>query len=329
MVRLGALGILVGSWLCTAPGAATYSIVAVDTNTRDVGGAAASCVGGATIYQIYGSVPDHGVVHAQARFGGPYRLEEAERLLAMDIAPSMILTQLTDPTFDPSWAQRQYGIVDLMERSAAFTGDGTRDVKSDRQGAAAPFHYSVQGNILTGEDVLTEMETAFVAGGCDLADRLMRSLEAGGADGRGDSRCVDRGIPADGAYVQVDRPGEAAGSYLLLRVDDVAPDDPIAELRADFDAWRVDHPCPTSPPMDAGVVDAGGDGGAVISDAAPDARDTGALDSGRPEAAADAGPASMSSGCGCRVRVSAARPDATGLGLLALVVLVSIRARKR
>ena len=38
-----------------------------------------------------------------------------DRLLGADVAPAMILTQLTDPGFDPSWEQRQYGVVDLME----------------------------------------------------------------------------------------------------------------------------------------------------------------------------------------------------------------------
>lgn len=283
----------IASALWPAPAEATYSIVAVDSRTREVGGAGASCVGGSTIYQIYGSVPGRGVVHAQARFGGPFRLVEAERLLSMDEAPEAILLRLTDPAFDPSFAQRQYGIVDVLGRAAAFTGDRTLDVRSDRQGSVATFSYSAQGNILTGEDVLTEMQSAFEGGGCDLADRLMRSLEAGGGSGRGDSRCVPRGIPADGAFIQVDRPDEVAGSFLLLRVDDVAPRDPIPELRAAFDAWRVDNPCPAPPAMDAGPPDAGPhDAGTELVDAAP--RDAASSD-------AASAPAPTAS-CGCRAR---------------------------
>lgn len=319
MTRALLLIAIVGA-LWPARAAATYSIVAVDARTREVGGAGASCVGGSTIYQIYGSVPGRGVVHAQARFGGPFRLVEAERLLSMDVAPDEILARLTDPSFDPSFAQRQYGIVDVLGRAAAYTGERTLDVRSDRQGSVATFSYSAQGNILTGEDVLTQMQGAFEGGGCDLADRLMRSLEAGGGSGRGDARCVPRGIPADGAFIQVDRPDEVAGSFLLLRVDDVAPRDPIPELRAAFDAWRVDHPCPAPPAMDAGPPDAGReDGGAELLDAA--FGDAAGRDAASPDASA--APAATAS-CGCRAR-GQTRPR----WWLALVPLAFVVRRRR
>jgi len=85
----------------------------------------------------------------------------------------------------------------------------------------------------------------------------MRSLEAGARNGEGDSRCTPRGVPADSAFIEVDRPGEPAGAYLRLDVTDTGTQDPLAMLRAQYDAWRLDHPCPVAPP-DAG---AGTDGG--------------------------------------------------------------------
>ena len=39
------------------PAHATYSIVATDTGTRQVGGAVTSCVGSLSVRVIYGSVP--------------------------------------------------------------------------------------------------------------------------------------------------------------------------------------------------------------------------------------------------------------------------------
>src|SRR5687767_4168129 len=52
---------------------------------------------------------------------------------------------------------------------------------------------------------------------------------------------------------QVDREGEAAGTYLQLDVVDTAPQNPLVMLRAQFDAWRATHPCPPPPMADAGA----------------------------------------------------------------------------
>lgn len=278
------LGILY-SLACASTASATYSVAAVDPSTGEVGGAGASCVRGTSIYQIYVSSPGHGVMQLQAALGGSFRHAEAERLLGMDVAPDEILRQLTDPDFDAGFDRRQYGAVDLMGRSAGFTGTRTNDWKGDVQGAHEGFVYSMQGNILTGPEVLAAMEPEFR--GCDLAARLMASLEAGGRDGMGDNRCTDTGIPSDGAFIQVDRRDEP--EWLLIRAENVAPANPVEIVRAQFDAWRVDHPCPIVA-VDAGSdagVDAGADGGAGVD---------GGADAGA-DAAADGGTETGSGGC--------------------------------
>jgi uncharacterized Ntn-hydrolase superfamily protein len=242
---------------------ATYSIVAVDTSTREVGGAGTSCVGALSVRVIYGSVPGKGAVHAQALLGGPGK-NAAVMQLGMDVPPEMIITSITDPQFDGSAQRRQYGIVDLMSRSAGFTGAQTGAFAGDRQDTVGSFVFSVQGNILTSMAVLAQSESAFVAGGCDLADRLMRSLEAGAQNGEGDSRCTGGGIPSDSAFIEVDRDGEAAGTFLRLEVADTAPQNPLVMLRAQYDAWRATHPCPMATDdavpggNDAGVDPEGG-----------------------------------------------------------------------
>jgi hypothetical protein len=75
-------------------------------------------------------------------------------------------------------------------------------------------------------------------------------------NGEGDSRCTDQGIPSDSAFIEVDRPGEAAGSYLKLSVMGTAPQSPLKLLRMQFDAWRKTHPC-LAMASDAGVPQAG------------------------------------------------------------------------
>ncbi|HYQ18491.1 MAG TPA: DUF1028 domain-containing protein [Polyangiaceae bacterium] len=226
----------------------TYSIVGADTQTREVGGAGTSCLTGDDVYVIYGGVPGHGVVHAQAYYSVDGRTR-GKRLLATDTAPAAIVAALIDPAFDSEPTIRQYGVIDVLGRSAGYTGSGTTAYASDRQGVSGVFAYSVQGNILTSAKVLERAAVAFETSGCDLAERLMSALESGALDGEGDSRCTSRGIPSDSAFLQVERPDGVAGDYLSLRVKTSGSDSPLPELRQKLTTWRASHPCPepTSP----------------------------------------------------------------------------------
>lgn len=228
----------------------TYSVVAVDTSRREVGGAGTSCLDGGDVYVIYDAVPGRGVVHAQAYYSVAGR-RRATALLAEELSPEEILAAVTLPSFDPSAAIRQYGVVDSLGRSAGFTGAQTTPYAADRQGSSGVFAYSVQGNILTSDLVLSRAATAFESEGCDLAARLMSSLEAGALGGEGDSRCTASGIPSDSAFLQVESPDLARGQYLSLRVETSADDSPLPLLRQQLDAWRLEHPCPVSPSVSA------------------------------------------------------------------------------
>jgi uncharacterized Ntn-hydrolase superfamily protein len=234
--------------LLTVPEArATYSIVAADRDSGEVGGAAASCLGPISVRVIYGSVPGVGAVHAQATLGGP-GLGKAVSSLKANVAPTEIMKAIVDPMFDPSAQYRQYGIVDVAGRASSFSGTYLNPWAGDRTAQLANITYSLQGNILTGSTVLDQTEAAF-ARGCDFPDRLMRAVEAGGQNQQGDLRCTPSGIPADSAFLQVDRPGEPAGSYLVLEVVNTSPANPLPLLRAKYNAWRYKHPCPPAPAL--------------------------------------------------------------------------------
>lgn len=254
--------------LAGAPGsaAATYSIVAVDLQSGAVGGAGTSCVGAnLSVSEIYGSAPGYGAVMAQASINRAGR-DRAVELLEQGTGAVAIIAEISGTAFDARRGSRQYAVVDLDGEAAGFTGTSTLTFADDRQGRAGDFVYSVQGNILTGAAVLDQAARAFEGEGCDLADRLMRALEAGAENGEGDSRCTPDGIPSDGAFIQVDLPNAAAGSFLRLRVDDTAPMSPLAALRVQYDAWRATHACPTAepmPPADGGTAGAAGASGAT------------------------------------------------------------------
>jgi len=243
----------------------TYSIVGADRETAQVGGTGVSCVGSLPVRVIYGVVPGKGAVHAQAQIGQLGR-DTAVIRLREAAAPAEIIATITTTDFDAGVASRQYGIVDVHGRAAGFTGTQTGRFADDRQGEHDTFVYSVQGNILTSELVIEHAGAAFAGDGCDLADRLILALEAGATDGGGDSRCTPSGIPGDSAFIEVDLSDQFEGSFLRIEAIDTAPQDPIALVRARYDEWRVDHPCPAPAraPVDEGCNASRGDSGIVL-----------------------------------------------------------------
>jgi uncharacterized Ntn-hydrolase superfamily protein len=295
-VRALAWRLVIVALLVPATARATYSIVAADGASGQVGGAVTSCVGAQGVGVVYRPSVGHGGVNAQAAANASGR-DQAVTLLGMGVAPAEIISMITASAFDPSAATRQYGVVDLAGRSAGFTGTSARDYKEDRQGTAAPYTYSVQGNILTSGNVIDHAETAFRTTGCDLADKLMLALEAGATGGEGDSRCTPNGIPSDAASIEVDRGGEAAGAYLKLAVAGTGRTSAVVQLRGMFDDWRAAHPCSSG---------TGGAGGT------------------------DAGDTTMNSGgggCSCNTGGRRARAHG-GLACLAVILLAAARRRR-
>lgn len=320
--------------------AATYSIAATDMATGQVGGTSASCVGDLELSVIYGGVPGVAVAHAQARLNTAGR-DRAVADLQAGLTPDEVIADLTRAAFDPQFQTRQYGVVDLTGRAAAFTGSQDGAWAGHQTGQLGALTWSVQGNLLTGPAVVSQAEAGFVAPGCDLADRLMHALEAGREDGQGDARCTPRGVPADAAFLRVD--GAAGGApVVFLSVRDTGNTDPVALIRAQYDAWRAEHPCPEPP--DAGVwPDAETDAGEASDAALPEAGgpDAAPMDAAPADAAAqdalpepvDAGEApargAIRSACGCRATPGAERGPPLGLALCALAVAQRVRSSKR
>jgi len=119
---------------------------------------------------------------------------------------------------------RQLGIVDANGRSAVYTG--SRTVR--HQGHAHGPNYTVQGNMLKGPETIQAMEDSFRSTSGEIAERLMKALEAGQAAG-GDKRGK-----VSAALKVVDTEGFP---YCDLRVDEHA--DPVAELRRIFNIHKI------------------------------------------------------------------------------------------
>lgn len=235
--------------LMARPAHATYSIVAADQNTLQVGGAATSCVAPSDVNLVFGAAPGKGAVHAQAQSNQAGR-DRAVQMLNQGSTPADIIAAITSPVFDPSASVRQYGVVSLTASPAGFTGSGDSAYADDRQGSVGPYRFSAQGNILTGAAVLDQAVAAFRSAGCDLADKLILALEAGAVGGNGDSRCTGAGgNPSNSAFLRVLT--SDGNTWLDLDVTEgstMLDVNPLPQLRQQFNAWRLTHPCPAASP---------------------------------------------------------------------------------
>lgn len=225
----------------------TFSIIAVDPVTGEVGSAGASCVTGigsqGIIDIITKILPGRGGVNSQAYVCIPNtNLNNAIAQMEMGASPSEIIDYLiandacSSPAFDPEW--RQYGIADFDTngdaRTAGFTGNLADDYKEDRQGAT----FSIQGNILLNQTVIDNMENNFNSTTGTLADKLMAALQGANFAGA-DSRCLAAGTSSTTAYLLVykqdDDPNEP---YLRLNVGEQASGiEPIDLLQDLYDAF--------------------------------------------------------------------------------------------
>jgi uncharacterized Ntn-hydrolase superfamily protein len=158
----------------------TFSIVARCPRTGMLGTAVATAVPavGSMCPFVRAGV---GAVSTQS-WVNPYLAIDALDLMARGASgPDALRTVLAA---DAGRELRQIGIVDAQGRSAAWSGAECTDWVGAIEGPG----FAVQGNMLTGAAVIEAMAAAFGnAPEADLAERLMRALEAGDAAG-GDRR---------------------------------------------------------------------------------------------------------------------------------------------
>lgn len=202
----------------TPPPVATFSIVAADPATGELGVAVASrvpAVGAIVPWARAGS----GAIATQA-WANPTYGPRGLDLLRDGVSAEEAIRQLTKG--DESSAERQVGLITAAGDAATFTGDACIKWAGGRTGK----HFAVQGNILTGPEVIDAMAEAFTAAEGELSDRLLTALVAGDAAG-GDKR------GRQSAALVVVREGWGYGGlndrYRDLRVDDHPA--PVGELR--------------------------------------------------------------------------------------------------
>jgi len=215
------LCVLNGSTQAADRPVATYSIVAFDTATGDLGIAVQSKVFGVGSVVPWAKA-GVGAVATQSYANTTYG-PEGLKLMADGKAPEAVLKQLTEA--DPARALRQVGMVDAKGRAASFTGKRCNDWAGHKVGK----HYAAQGNLLAGEAVVKDMAEAFEKArkepDSQLADWLVAAVTAAedaGGDKRGKQSAALLVVRSKGGYAGLN------DRFIDIRVDDHKT--PIKEL---------------------------------------------------------------------------------------------------
>jgi uncharacterized Ntn-hydrolase superfamily protein len=219
----------------------TFSIVAVDTITGEIGSAGASCIddsqieGGALI--ISDVIPGRGAIHTQSYWNSTNQQNAHDRMVE-GLSPQEIIDWLKTHDAQNNPAIRQYGIVDFdlegNARSAGFTGANCFDYKNHITGP----NYCIQGNILLGQQILDSIEARFLDTEGSFAEKMMAALQGAKVIGA-DTRCTANGTSSLSAFIRVARPEDPPGDfYCDLNVPSLpAGMEPIDSLQTLFDAW--------------------------------------------------------------------------------------------
>ena len=215
------------------PPLSTFSIVACDPKDGFLGvGIQSRVVGAGSI--VPAAEAGVGAVASQANANVSYK-PRALALLRQGRTPEQIRAEFART--DSGFASRQFAVMDAKCTVAAHTGDSTLAWAGHRVGR----HYSVQGNILAGQQVVDAMARAFEeseAAGRPFGERLLAALKAAQSAG-GDKR----GRQGAGLLIVKARGGYAGGDdrYADLRVEEHV--EPILELERVYRVWMATfHP---------------------------------------------------------------------------------------
>jgi uncharacterized Ntn-hydrolase superfamily protein len=222
----------------------TFSMLAFDSITGEVGAAGASCVDlfnfpAYSNHFIAELFPGVGAIATQASYLATNQLNARNHMNAGE-SPLQILNWLQNNDAGSNPSVRQYGIVRMMPDSvqaAAFTGSNCMTYKNHIVGP----NYTIQGNILLGQKVLDSMEARFKREKGDLACKLMAALQGAKMVGA-DSRCAPNNSSSLFAFVKVTQPTDTFGSpsfLVSLKTHSLAMIEPIDSLQKLFTAVKT------------------------------------------------------------------------------------------
>jgi uncharacterized Ntn-hydrolase superfamily protein len=222
----------------------TFSILAFDSITGEVGGAGASCIDlfnypGITNDFIIELLPGEGAIATQAAYLSSNQVN-ARNEFVNGLTPDSLISWLIANDYGGNPHIRQYGVVRMVtgaNRAAAFTGTACMNYKNHIVGP----NYTIHGNILLGQKVLDSIEARFLREPGDLACKLMAGLQGAKMIGA-DSRCAPNNSSSLFAFIKVAQPTDTFydPSFILsLKTHSNAMIEPIDSLQKMFDVART------------------------------------------------------------------------------------------
>ena len=211
---------------------ATWSIIAVDRKTGEIGIAGASCT--FDVSGIASIEPEKGAIVVQAASNYFARMKGVS-LMENNASAQEILNAMKAKRFEPE--QQQYGVILLKEGTSPLVYSGAEI--ADWNGEMIGDDFAVMGNILFGEQVIKKAFDAFNQNrDKSLAERLMLALKAGEEAG-GDKRCETQ--YARSAFIMVYKPQDGAILKLSVQGIQKGGKPAVTLLNQQFDFWRKEE----------------------------------------------------------------------------------------
>lgn len=253
---------------------ATYSILATDASTKQIGGAGATCITAIQNFDVYTALyrasPGRSILHTQGLLleSDDPILAKAKIMMQSGVSPEETLSTMVDMDkltiyIDASTKYetadlRQYVMADFSS-SKAYSGEslgalwnyfGYADgeiADIGKQNFEDRYTYHAAGNVVKKGTVLSlqsgfeDENDEYGFGQCDMAGKLMTAMYRVATGGFGDMRCLDDGTSAAGAYIHIDN--EDGTVFIHINEVDTDEKDPVEVLGDKFKEWRKSNPC--------------------------------------------------------------------------------------
>lgn len=209
---------------------ATWSSVAVDRTTGEIGIVGASCT--FDVQGIASIVPGKGAIVVQAASSYFARMKGVQ-LMEQNASLKEIFVAMQDKKFEPE--KQQYGLILLDKQTKPIVHSG-KQIKN-WNGYKISDDFAVLGNILVGQKVIDLAFNSFNANrDKPLAERLMLALQAGEQAG-GDKRCGSQ--YASSAFISVYSPNEGAIMKLSVHGIEKGGKPAVNLLSQQFKLWHA------------------------------------------------------------------------------------------